>query len=102
MHEIGIYDLSASIDYVLKETGAKKLQYLGHSQGTTAFFILLSEKPEYNDKIELMHAVTPAAFFSHSTSLPFRIIASFAPSLIVGFQMQLDDCLSYIFLLIQF
>lgn len=74
-HEQGIYDLSASIDYALKETGAEKLYYAGHSMGTTAMWVLLSEKPEYNDKIELMNALAPVAYMSHMRCL----IKLFAP-----------------------
>ncbi|GLG93105.1 Lipase, partial [Gryllus bimaculatus] len=37
-HEVGLYDLPASIDYVLEQTGEEKLFYAGHSMGTTAFW----------------------------------------------------------------
>ena len=39
-HEIGMYDVPASVDYVLKTTGKSKLNYIGHSMGTTAFFVM--------------------------------------------------------------
>lgn len=61
-HEIGFYDLSAMIDYMLRETKAKKAFYAGHSQGTTAFLVLLSTRPEYNDKIIQAHLMAPSAF----------------------------------------
>lgn len=73
-HEMGVHDLPASIDYVLKKTGETKMQYVGHSQGTTAFFVMLSEKPEYNDKIEMMHAMAPVAFLSNVNSPPLRLL----------------------------
>lgn len=50
-HEIGVLDLPAMIDYVLAETEQTKLQYIGHSQGTTAFFVMTAQHPEYNHKI---------------------------------------------------
>lgn len=31
-HQVGIYDLPATIDYVLQETAKSKLTYIGHSQ----------------------------------------------------------------------
>uniref|UniRef100_A0A182F9N1 Lipase n=1 Tax=Anopheles albimanus TaxID=7167 RepID=A0A182F9N1_ANOAL len=58
--EIGRYDLPAIVDHVLTETGHPKLHYVGHSQGTTIFFILNAERPEYNQKFELMQALAPA------------------------------------------
>lgn len=64
-HEIGIYDLPAMIDFVLNRTRSENLFYFGHSQGTTSFFVLLSMKPEYNQKIIQGHLLTPSAFFSN-------------------------------------
>lgn len=58
-------------------TGQEKLQYIGHSQGTTAFFVMLSEKPEYNDKIEVMHALAPIAYIGHVVSPPIKGCALF-------------------------
>lgn len=67
-HEIGIYDLPATIDYILKQTDYSRLHYIGHSQGTTTFFVLCSEKPEYNDKISLMVAMAPVVFIGHNNN----------------------------------
>ncbi|CAG9768674.1 unnamed protein product [Ceutorhynchus assimilis] len=52
-HELGIYDLAATIDFILKCTGQKKVTLIGHSAGGAEFFALLSEKPEYNQKVKL-------------------------------------------------
>ncbi|TMW47666.1 hypothetical protein DOY81_007256 [Sarcophaga bullata] len=67
-HEIGVYDLPAMLDYVLLNTGFKKLGYFGHSQGTTSFFVLCSMRPEYNEKITMMHALAPVAYMKHVKS----------------------------------
>ncbi|GAB0091160.1 hypothetical protein DMENIID0001_059700 [Sergentomyia squamirostris] len=75
-HEIGVRDLPAMIDYSLKTTGRDKLHYIGHSQGTTTLFVVLSFLPEYNHKILSAHALAPVAFMSHLQS-PF--IKAFAP-----------------------
>ncbi|XP_059047195.1 lipase 3-like [Achroia grisella] len=77
--EIGRFDLPAMIDYVLKITGTNQLQYIGHSQGTTAFFVLCSERPEYNEKITIMIALSAVAWMSHTTSAPFRLVSPFTP-----------------------
>lgn len=52
-HEIGVYDIPATIDYILKYTNQTRLTYVGHSQGVTAFYVTLSQLPEYNDKITI-------------------------------------------------
>ncbi|XP_044761997.1 lipase 3-like isoform X2 [Coccinella septempunctata] len=52
-HEIGFYDIPAFVDFVIKHTGFQKIYYIGHSQGTTAYAVFASERPEYNEKIAL-------------------------------------------------
>ncbi|XP_055375835.1 uncharacterized protein LOC129608376 [Condylostylus longicornis] len=76
-HEIAIYDLPAMIDYILKNTGEKKIHYVGHSQGTTIFWVLCSEKPEYSKKIKSMHALAPVAFISEIRSPFIRTLVMF-------------------------
>lgn len=68
-HEIGIYDLPAMIDYILFETKQNQLSYIGHSQGVTAAMVMLSSKPEYNEKIRVMHAMTPPIIFRYNHPL---------------------------------
>lgn len=67
-HEIGYYDLSAMIDVVLAETGQKQLTYVAHSQGGSAVFVLLSERPEYNEKISSVHTMAGAIFLKYSNT----------------------------------
>ena len=73
---MGVYDLPASIDYVLNATSSEKLTYIGHSQGTTEFFVLLSERPEYNQKITKMIALAPIAYSTHIYNPFLRFLAS--------------------------
>lgn len=61
-YEMGIYDLAAIIDYVLKETDHSKTYYIGHSQGTTSLLVLLSEKSEYNRKICAASLMAPVGY----------------------------------------
>lgn len=49
--ELALHDYPATIDYVLQQTGSSQVYYLAHSQGTTSLFVLLSELPEYNQKV---------------------------------------------------
>ncbi len=65
---MGYYDLPAEIDYVLNKTGVSNIHYIGHSMGTTMFFVLLSTRPEYNSKIKFMAALGPAVYLNHTTS----------------------------------
>ncbi|KAJ9595062.1 hypothetical protein L9F63_013627, partial [Diploptera punctata] len=74
-HEIGVYDLPATIDYILDKTSSEQLFYIGHSQGTTTFFVMASEVPEYNKKIRLAINLSPVVFMSHIISPFFRLLA---------------------------
>jgi len=76
-NEMGIYDLPANFDYILSRTGAEKLFYVGHSMGTTMFWVCMSERPEYNEKVQLMSAFAPVAFTEHMIS-PIRLIAPYS------------------------
>lgn len=61
-HEMGYYDYPAIIDYVLAKTNRPQLQLIAYSQGTTAFFVMCSERPEYNAKVQSMHGLAPVVF----------------------------------------
>lgn len=75
--EIGNYDLPAMIDYILYVTNKTQLAYIGHSQGTTSFFVLCSEQPEYNNKISIMIALSPVAWFTHVTGAVTKLITPY-------------------------
>ncbi|GBM04471.1 Lysosomal acid lipase/cholesteryl ester hydrolase [Araneus ventricosus] len=72
--EMGYYDVPAMIDYVLNETCEKQLSYIGHSQGTAACFVMLSERPEYNQKIKIFIALAPISTVGYMTN-PIHFIA---------------------------
>lgn len=63
--EMGIIDLPTMIDFVLDNTGQENLYYVGFSMGTTTFLAMMSEKPEYNDKIRVATLMAPPAYMTH-------------------------------------
>lgn len=65
-HEMGVYDIPATIDYILNITSRKSLYYIGHSQGTTQFFVMGSERPEYTGKIKRQFSMAPVTFMGRS------------------------------------
>lgn len=84
-HEIGVHDLPAMIDYTLKTTKFDKLHYIGHSQGTTSFFVMASERPEYNNKILSMQALAPVAFMGNLRHPLLRLAVTFLEPLQAAF-----------------
>lgn len=68
-HEVGVYDLAAIIDFILEKTNQTQLIYTGYSQGGTSIFVLLSERPEYNEKIASVHLLAPAVFYTRTNPL---------------------------------
>ncbi|XP_065307849.1 lipase member M-like isoform X2 [Dermacentor albipictus] len=75
--EIGRYDIAAVINLVLNVTGASKVSILGFSQGLTASLVLLSTRPEYNEKVDLLLAYGPVANITH-IGYPIRELIPFA------------------------
>lgn len=85
-HELGIYDLPAIIDYILNTTRHEKIIYIGHSEGTTQFFVMASEKHWYNSKISLMIGLAPAAF-TGNISGPIKRLAKMTYLGVVNFNV---------------
>lgn len=83
-HEMGVNDLAAAIDYILDVTNSSQLIYIGHSQGTTMFYTLMSTKPEYNAKVKLHVGLAPVATLAHTRSA-FRLLVPFAKQIQVRF-----------------
>ncbi|XP_046748452.1 lipase 3-like [Diprion similis] len=76
-HEIGYYDQPAMIDYALEVTGQEKVIFIGHSQGTTTFYVMASLRPEYNDKIKVMFSLAPVAYMTNLKSPVLQFAAKF-------------------------
>lgn len=74
-HEIGIYDLTAMIDYVLFTQNQTQVTYIGHSQGTTTYFVTGSMIPKFSSKIKSAHLLSPVAFMGHIESTLIYLLA---------------------------
>lgn len=67
--ELAIFDCTAVIDFVLKETGHSKVYIVGHSQGTTTLIAMLAERPEYNKKVAAASLMAPIGYLNHAYKL---------------------------------
>lgn len=74
-HEMSTIDVRSMIDYALDHSGEKKLFYIGHSMGGTISFVLLSEKPEYNEKMRFVVNLAPSALWKYEPDSLYRFIA---------------------------
>lgn len=63
------------INHVLETTNSKKCYIIAHSQGCSALMVLLSLRPEFNEKIIQGHLFSPAVFMK---DLPHPLIRFFA------------------------
>ena len=71
---MGIYDLPAIITYI-NEITSDKIIYIGHSMGTTMFYVFSSEKPDIATKIKFQFSFSPIAFMGHLSSFPLHVFA---------------------------
>lgn len=85
LHEVGTFDLPASFDYILMKTSAPQLHYVGFSMGTSVFFIMASERPEYHHKIRSQISLAPVAYLFNTRS-SVRHIAPYAKQMNIMYQ----------------
>ncbi|XP_014480140.1 PREDICTED: lipase 3 isoform X2 [Dinoponera quadriceps] len=76
-HEMGIYDIPAAISYITNMRFQPLHAYIGHSMGTTAFYVMATECPQITEMVEVMISLAPVAFIQHIKS-PVRILAPFS------------------------
>lgn len=80
-HDIAQHDLPAVIDYIMCQKGWDiKINYIGHSMGTTILFSLLSTKEHYNKILRAGFALAPVAYMSDVRS-PIRFLAKISNSI---------------------
>ena len=63
--------LHLGIDYALEYTKQDSVYYAGHSMGTTQYVVMLSQRPEYNNKVCIIKNVSSST--SHKKTLSFRL-----------------------------
>ncbi|KAG5327408.1 LIP3 Lipase, partial [Acromyrmex heyeri] len=75
-HEIGIYDVPAMILYITKMTSQPLHAYIGHSLGSTASYVMATERPEITRMVRIIISLAPAAILKRVTT-PLRLISIF-------------------------
>lgn len=94
MHEFGVYDLSAVIDFALNTTNKEQLSVIGHSEGTSSVFVLTSMMPEYNDKMKVFVALSPVVYLSDS-GLAMKALIRVAPIFNEILPFEIQEVLGY-------
>ena len=75
MDDYVVYDLPASITYVRQATGANKIDYIGHSQGTTIFYMLYMHAPAYIEySINKFISLGSVPNIAYTNFLPINIL----------------------------
>lgn len=94
---MGYYDLPAAIDYILNVTKEDKLSYIGHSMGTSMFFVLGATRPEYMRKINAGVMMAPVAYIKDMPSPSFQFFHDFETPLNVSsrFSGKEEDCVLF-------
>lgn len=70
-----LYDIPTVIDFVLEQTQADKLNYVGYSESTFFLFAYLSVNPAYQTKLASFIALAPVAYVSHITGMGLTMFA---------------------------
>ena len=85
---MGIYDVPAMIDHIIEQTKQEKIFMVTHSQGGSAFFVMASERPEYQEKIIAVFALAPAVFISRTKSSLLQVLGDVASDNYVCFTIK--------------
>jgi lysosomal acid lipase/cholesteryl ester hydrolase len=63
--EMGRYDVPANVEFILNYTNEPQLIYVGHSQGTTQFWLANILHDNLGSKIRAMAALAPVLYVGH-------------------------------------
>jgi lysosomal acid lipase/cholesteryl ester hydrolase len=69
--DMGRHDVPANIQYILEQTGRSSLTFLGWSQGTTQFFVSMTDarlKSYIERTVNLFVALAPVTWMQHQSS----------------------------------
>jgi len=80
--DFAMYDIPAMLKYVLKQTEAPNLSYIGFSQGTAQAFACFSTNQEIASKINLFVALAPATRVNQLKNPLVAAVASSKPSIV--------------------
>lgn len=74
---MGMNDVPANVNYIVKHTGKQQLTYIGHSQGTSQFFVAAQDpgvKPLLDKHVNFFVALAPVAYLKHQSSLLLSVV----------------------------
>jgi lysosomal acid lipase/cholesteryl ester hydrolase len=69
LDDIVRYDVISIMDYILNTTNRPTISYVGHSLGTTMFFMAMASQPSYNQKVRKMVGMAPGCYATYTESL---------------------------------
>lgn len=81
--EMAQYDLPATVNKILKVTGATKISYVGHSQGCEIAIAQLSRDQDLARKIKIFVGLAPATYLNDVKS-PVRLLAPYSKDIEVS------------------
>lgn len=75
--QIGFYDIPAMTDYARRMSDSEKIHYVGHSQGTTVFFVLTAMRPDFCKNFASAHLLAPVSYKQHFPNAYLSALALF-------------------------
>lgn len=76
--------MTTAIDFILNKTGHSKVDVVGYSLGTTLALAGLSDRPEYNSKINKLVLMAPTSRLK-AAGMPLNIVKFFSKTITVIF-----------------
>lgn len=75
--------MTTTIDFILKITGYSKLDVVGYSLGTTISLVCLTDRSEYNSKINKLVLMAPTSRLK-SSGMPLKMLRQYSSFLKVS------------------